>query len=202
METGILADRSMNILFVCAGNTCRSPLAVAAWQAFAGPLLAAAPEDSPVRHMLITVGSAGLAAAEGAAASPHTVTVAESWGVPLDTHCSRMLTLEVAQQADLIATMTPEQVEIVHARFPQLGAQTVLLGSFATLDDQPEVRALLGPLADEPWMATEAAENNWILDPFGGSLEAYQACGTHIRWAIEGLAQAIADGRVAVPSDR
>jgi len=79
------------ILFVCTGNTCRSPLA-------AGIYAAQNPEDN--------VLSAGLSAAEGMPASAHMLAVAPEYGADLGPHRSRQLTPELLEQADYIVCLS------------------------------------------------------------------------------------------------
>src|SRR3989442_13923347 len=95
----------MNLLFVCSGNTCRSPLAVAAWQAFASTM---AP---PGTRLAVRASSAGLWAAPGAPASGHTIPGARAWGVDLTAHRARLLAPDIARGAQLICTLTQERAE-------------------------------------------------------------------------------------------
>ena len=86
----------MNVLFVCTGNTCRSPLA----EALLRRLL------SERRVEGITVGSAGTGAWAGAPASEGSYLVALEDGVDLSAHRARPLTPELAASFDLILTMS------------------------------------------------------------------------------------------------
>jgi protein-tyrosine-phosphatase len=95
----------MHLLFVCTGNTCRSPLA-----------------EGIARHALaqrgvqgVTTGSAGTSAWDGAPASDGALLVALEHGIDLGAHEARMLTPAIVEQADLILTMGPSHLERVHA---------------------------------------------------------------------------------------
>lgn len=92
-----------NILFVCTGNTCRSPLA----EGIARGELARRGWSN------VRVASAGLAARDGAGASEHAVTVAGRDGVDLSAHRSQPLTPELAGWADLILAMGPSHLAAV-----------------------------------------------------------------------------------------
>ena len=110
---------TFNILFVCTGNTCRSPLAAV--------LARRALELRGWQH--VQIASAGAAAEEGSGASAHAITVAERAGLDLSSHRSRLLSAELAEWADLILVMSPSHgwaVDHVGG-----GEKVALLGDFA-----------------------------------------------------------------------
>jgi protein-tyrosine phosphatase len=148
------------ILFVCSGNTCRSPLALAAWRAFGAPRLTE-----------YTAASAGLFAASGAEISRSAQQMARLWGVDLSDHRARRLTLRLARQAYLICAMTPQQQRHIRDNLKIEPRRVHLLTDFS-LDEN-------------------AAP---ILDPVGGSYEAYETCGARIRESVEGLCRALSAG--------
>lgn len=90
----------MHLLFVCTGNTCRSPMA----EAIARRLAAE-------RGLDITVTSAGTSAWEGAAASDGALLVAMEHGLDLNGHRARVLTREMLAAADLVLVMSPHHRE-------------------------------------------------------------------------------------------
>jgi protein arginine phosphatase len=92
-----------NLLFVCSGNTCRSPLAAAITERLIG--------ERGWHH--VRVLSAGTAALNGAPATENALAVAAENRLDLSTHRSRELSTEVLDWADLVLTMTPSQYETV-----------------------------------------------------------------------------------------
>ena len=86
----------MTILFVCTGNTCRSPMAAA---------LMRRALDKRGRADII-VESAGFAACSEPA-SPHAVEAMAEYGIDLSAHRSRRATEEMLRGAELVAVMSP-----------------------------------------------------------------------------------------------
>jgi protein-tyrosine phosphatase len=89
-------EPAVRVLFVCTGNTCRSPLAAAALRAELG---------SDVEQ--VDVSSAGVAASEGQPASEGTRAVAAQSGIDLSSHRSRRTSAPLARAADFVFVMEP-----------------------------------------------------------------------------------------------
>ena len=92
-----------NLLFVCTGNTCRSPMA----EAITRGLLA----ERGWSH--VAVRSAGTGAAPGVAASPQAVAVTREHELDLSAHASQPLTPELIDWADLILAMGPAHLNAI-----------------------------------------------------------------------------------------
>jgi protein-tyrosine phosphatase len=119
-----------NILFVCTGNTCRSPLAeVIARQAL---------ELRGWDH--VSVDSAGTSAVWGAPASEGSREAAAAMELDLSGHRSQPVTSELVQSADIILAMTSNHVLAVEAMGED--AKVSLLSEFI---DGPEAGE---PIAD------------------------------------------------------
>lgn len=114
------------ILLVCTGNTCRSPLAEVLLRSrlAAHPVLAS-----------ITAGSAGTAAWGGSPASEGSLRVARERGLDLSPHRARPLTAGLIEGADLILTMSRMHA----ADVVDLGGGTKVhtLAEYAQADDFP-----------------------------------------------------------------
>jgi protein-tyrosine-phosphatase len=91
----------MHLLFVCTGNTCRSPMAEGIARA---KIAERGIED-------LVVSSAGTSAWDGAPASDGAVLVSMEHGMDLTAHRSRVLTREIVEQADLLLVMGPHHLE-------------------------------------------------------------------------------------------
>ncbi len=88
----------MNILFVCTGNTCRSPMAAALMNKLA------IDEDLDVR-----IESAGIFATEGEPASNEAIIAMKKYDVDLLLHHAQQINSELIEKSDLILTMTEGQ---------------------------------------------------------------------------------------------
>lgn len=85
----------MNILFVCTGNTCRSPMAAVIMESLAIE-----------SNLDILIESAGLFAANGENASVEAIEAVKKYGLDLKNHKSQQITPELIEKSDLIIAMT------------------------------------------------------------------------------------------------
>ena len=92
------------ILFICTGNTCRSPLAAALCKRRLADQFGCAVEDLPSHGFVIA--SAGLAALRGEPAAAEAVSVARELGADLSGHASQPATADLLADADMIVGMT------------------------------------------------------------------------------------------------
>ena len=113
----------MKILFVCSGNTCRSPLA----EAIARRMFSVAGRSD------VEVSSAGTQAWDGSSASDGAILVGIERGLDLSEHRSRMITPEIVAENDLILAMSPQHVSRVKELKPDANAH--LLAGYATGDE-------------------------------------------------------------------
>jgi protein-tyrosine-phosphatase len=114
----------MRILFVCTGNTCRSPMA---------EKLAAKMLDHLDLGEKIQVMSAGLAALPGEPSSSGACTALSRDKIDLSDHRAKQLTKEMVEDADLVFTMTASQKRHLVEIYPMFAGKVYVLKEFAEL---------------------------------------------------------------------
>ncbi|PQV64997.1 Protein-tyrosine-phosphatase [Abditibacterium utsteinense] len=188
----------MQLVFVCSGNTCRSPLALCAWHLAVRELGAQSGQSSAARLLQrIKARSAGLCATIGAGAAPYSQEVARGWGEDLTPHRAQLFRPEHAR-FDLIITMTHDQSAVLRSHFEVGENQVRRLGSYAPRHQKLAEAARFAPLWNDDFFASLSAETGSevdILDPYGGSLEAYEACASQIRRCVFELARTLSGSK-------
>ncbi|WP_010677208.1 low molecular weight protein arginine phosphatase [Bacillus timonensis] len=136
----------IRVLFVCTGNTCRSPMAEAILRSKAGES--------------IEVKSAGIYAGEGSPASANTAQVLKENGIECQ-HFSSFLTKEHLEWATYVFTMTNQHKEAILLRFPEAEDKVFTLKEYVNtngdvsdpfggpVDIYRETYAELEPLIDD-----------------------------------------------------
>ena len=141
----------LDILVVCTGNTCRSPMAERLLKrAFAERLECS--EDQLEENGII-VRSAGTDADVGSPGSTHSVTVMEQMGIDLGNHASQPVTDELVNEVDLILAMTARHQQKLTEKWPESAERIHLFDT----------------------------EQNDVVDPFGESQDVYQACAEQLQ---------------------
>jgi glycine hydroxymethyltransferase len=107
-----------NILFVCTGNVCRSPMAEGLFR----HLVANRPD--------IRVRSAGVSAFPGQPPSPHAVEVLSDLRIDISKLRSLPLSEDLVREASCIIAMTRSHMESIHYLFPEAAEKTFLLREF------------------------------------------------------------------------
>jgi protein-tyrosine phosphatase len=121
------------ILFVCSGNTCRSPMAEAITRRVLAERLHV-PEPELERKG-ISVISAGSYAMPGAPAAAAAVEAVKGMGADLSHHRSRPLTVELIHQADMIFTMGRSHAMAVQALVPSATDKVATLDPAGDIED-------------------------------------------------------------------
>lgn len=112
-----------NVLFVCTGNTCRSPMAEALLRKALG-------EKTEIK-----VGSAGVGAMPGQPASHETIDIVQSRKASLSGFRSRQVDESLLLQSDLIIAMTNSHASMVKQFFPECADAVCLLCDFVDKDE-------------------------------------------------------------------
>ncbi len=113
------------IVFVCTGNTCRSPMAEALAKARLATRLGCRIDELEKHGWWFA--SAGLSALRGGPAAHDAQEVARDRGGDLSQHTSQPLSLELAEQADWLIPMTRGHLEAILDDQPQLASRLRLL---------------------------------------------------------------------------
>ena len=150
----IYLSAARTILFLCSGNTCRSPMATAMAARRLSEVLGVGEDQLLARGVHLV--SAGTSTLEGLPASEGSQQVMKQIGMDVSAHRSRALNLSLARQAARIFCLGSSQQKRVVELSPELGSKTEML--------HPSGRD--------------------IVDPFGGDLKIYQQIRNEIADAL------------------
>ena len=107
----------MNILFVCTGNTCRSPMAKALFEKML--------DDNDISG--VKVKSAGIATVEGDPATEEAVEVLKKYDLDISDHKTLLFDDELGEWADVIYVMTDGHRATMHDLYPEIIDKVKLL---------------------------------------------------------------------------
>ena len=108
-----------HVLFVCTGNTCRSPMAEGLFRK------AVEGRDD------FEVSSAGVAASKGTPCNPETAALLKKRGVNLENFGSRQVSETILSKATHVFAMTLGHLQTLEARFPHHSDKFYLVCEFA-----------------------------------------------------------------------
>jgi protein-tyrosine phosphatase len=123
------------LLFVCTGNTCRSPMAEAIARKLLADRLQVKEADLPERGYRVV--SAGTAAGHGGAAAEEAEQAVKKFGANLSTHETRPVTVAMIEEADRVWVMTPRHRKTLVEWMPDHAAKIELLDPSGREVDDP-----------------------------------------------------------------
>jgi protein arginine phosphatase len=107
-----------NFLFICTGNTCRSPMAEA--------ILKHVSDDK------LNVQSAGLFAVPGSPANEKAIQVLQNKSIPI-SHQSQAISKSLLEWADIVLTMTMEHKQVINQRYSSFAEKVYTLKEYVSL---------------------------------------------------------------------
>lgn len=157
------------ILFVCSGNTCRSPMAEG--------FLKTALDGDTYLYGLFNVASAGIAAYNGENASPNAVkALQDGWNTDISNHCASTLQAKDIENSFIILTMTRSHKEYILLNYPDAHDKVFTLKEYA-------YGKSVCPGYEQYDYSLDTA------DPYGMSLHMYSLCAFEIKQAVEKLVE-------------
>jgi protein-tyrosine phosphatase len=175
---------SFDVLVLCTGNICRSPMAEALLR-----------DRLRSRGIEATVSSAGITF-DGRAATNEAIRAASQYGLDISSHRSRLMNAEMVLGADLVIGM-----ERLHAREAIVLGDSLLARCFTLKELVRRGEAVGGRQQDEAineWLSRANAgrrplellgesEDDDVADPYLGSPRIYASCIAEIDDLVERL---------------
>ena len=141
----------MNILFVCTGNICRSPMATGILRELA---------NRARGRKKVRATSAGVDALEDYSPDANTLEIAMEHGIDLATHRAKQLTRVQLEEADLVLCMERMHIQRILGAYPDLAGKVHLL---------------------KEYLRPKPPEDAEVEDPYRKPKKQYRKCFAEIR---------------------
>jgi protein-tyrosine phosphatase len=119
------SESTVNFLFVCTGNTCRSPMAEGMFKRYLAEKLGC--KVDMLEEMGYRISSAGTLALAGLPASPESVKACEAKGIDITDHNSVALTGQLIEESDYIFAMSNSHLDKIKGLKPEAVNKSKLL---------------------------------------------------------------------------
>lgn len=145
----------MNILFVCTGNTCRSPMAEGLMNSLAKE-----------KDLDIIAKSGGIFALSGGRIADNSIEALKEIDIDISQNRSQIINGKLIDEADIILTMSEDHKENLKLNFPNVNEKIFLLNEYAFNIEKDVGDPYGGNLSeykiarDEIYKAVEAIINN------------------------------------------
>lgn len=116
----IVENELKQVLFICTGNTCRSPMAAAVFNYFS--------EKQNANWFAI---SAGLATETGLPVTTEALEALLDYDIRIEDHKSHQLEGRMIKEANVILTMTATQRDLLHIYYPAFKDKVLTISEFA-----------------------------------------------------------------------
>ncbi len=121
VDKKFIFDKVKSVIFVCTGNTCRSPMAEGLMRKFLS--------EKGVNN--VNVFSRGISVFEGSHASENSVLAVKKYNIDLSSHRAKPLIFEEINSADLILTMSKGHKNAILSSFPEYEDKVFTIYEFA-----------------------------------------------------------------------
>ena len=112
-----------NVMMVCIGNICRSPMAEVILQ-----------KNKPE----LKVYSSGLSALVGKPADIKSIELMSEKNIDLKHHCAQQINSVLVSSSDLILTMEKKHIDIIQSKFPESRGKVHLIGKWIDNKEVPD----------------------------------------------------------------
>lgn len=112
-----------NVMIVCVGNICRSPMAEALLQ-----------DQQPQLNVL----SSGIGALVGKPADPMAQELMSEKGINLGNHSAQQINSVLVSASDLILTMEQKHINAIQSKFPESRGKVHLIGKWSDNQEVPD----------------------------------------------------------------